>query len=76
MRRWGLSYVALAAMVVLVGCGSLSFLEPRPNVPEPDVARSFYDSSATVSGSLLMVGDWGSGSAPGTTPTARASNKR
>ena len=52
----------ILAATLVAGCGSLGLFEPRPDAPEPDVARSFYTPATAADGSLLIIGDWGSGS--------------
>ena len=57
MRRWTPLVWAILLSVVFAACGSS---QSKPDDPVVDTARSFYPESS-VTGSLLVVGDWGAG---------------
>ena len=59
MRGWKLIVGAVLLSVALAACGSS---QATPDDPSGDTVRSFY-SQSSVTGSLLVVGDWGSGTA-------------
>jgi len=59
MRRWRLLVGALLLGLGLAACGSSQSTSDEPDV---DTARSFYPE-ASVTGSLLVLGDWGAGTA-------------
>jgi predicted phosphodiesterase len=59
MRRWKPLSVAILLSVGLTACGSS---QSKPGDSSADTARSFYPDSS-VTDSLLVIGDWGSGTA-------------
>ena len=59
VRRWKPIVAAILLSGGLAACGSS---QSTPDDPSADTARSFYPESS-VTGSLLVVGDWGSGTA-------------
>jgi hypothetical protein len=60
MRRWKYLVGAVLLGVLLTACDSVGFFKPMPDDPSEETARSFYQAS-TDPGSLLVIGDWGSG---------------
>jgi Icc-related predicted phosphoesterase len=59
MRRWHLLVGALWLGLGLAACGPS---QSTPDDPGADLARSFYPKSSDT-GSLLVLGDWGAGTA-------------
>jgi len=60
MKRWGPAFGLLLLCALLVACGLVGSTGPLPVEPNEGAARSFYQTDADP-GSLLVVGDWGSG---------------
>lgn len=62
MRRSVFIVAALLALAVVACSGPTSeFTRPTQTLPSPDEARSHYVASPQVEDSLLILGDWGSG---------------
>jgi predicted phosphodiesterase len=59
MRGWKLIVGTVLLSVHSAACGTSKSV---PDEPSADLARSFYPD-ASVTGSLLVIGDWGSGTA-------------